>query len=223
MQAAQEEAAQQRRDAESLRGALQSQEGPWLAQVQQGVQHHVQGALKRALEAEQALDAAREAHETHTRALHAELQTATAAAQGAREQVLGLQAEVAQLRAAVARCVFLHSAYMTNRMHRAREEGRKEAEAACSARESTRREEWASMQHTVEALQDALQSAQARVAELQERQDALEQREAAAEQAASTLRARVAEERAINQRLMQRKEEIEWQLLQTLAAQRDGS
>lgn len=82
------------------------------------------------------------------------------------------------------------------------------------------------MQCTLGALQGALGAAQARVVELQGQQEALEERavvaETAAAKATATLQARVSEERAINQRLMQRKEEIEWQLLQALAAQRDA-
>lgn len=236
LQAAQDEAAQQRREADTLRGALQSQEGPWFAQVQQGVQHHVQGALRRALEAEQALDAARDAHAAQVEELQRRLQAATDEAQHATERVRCLEIEAALLREAAARFVYLLVLYTVSSIvwlrysntctHRARAEGLHEAEVACGAREAARHEEWAALQHTVGVVQTALEAAQARVAALQEERAGLEERAAAAEsaaaQAAAALQARVAEERAINQRLMQRKEEIEWQLLQALAAQRDG-
>lgn len=103
LQAAKDEATQQRREVETLRGALQSNEGPFFAQMQQGMQHHVQGALRRAFGAEQALDAARNAHAAQIKALEERLLEATDAAQEAAVRVQGLETEAAQLKEAAAR------------------------------------------------------------------------------------------------------------------------
>eukprot|EP00891_Asterochloris_glomerata_P005263 jgi/Astpho2/5263/e_gw1.00074.85.1_t len=207
------------RERDELKVALEQQQGPWFDEVRSGVESRVRAALQRG----QSLEAQLEAEvERHAEAL---------AEAGQRAQLLQQEVKAGHMHIARLQLDLSRAAEATAR---AEEEAAAQREAAsraevqaaeASAEHRVMSTRMLSMQRDLTAakvgaatncpLEEA--GAMAKVAGLVSRIKALHEQVKQAEECSIQLRHELATQQLVNEQLMQRKQEVEWQLMAAVA------
>ncbi|CAL8461789.1 g1320 [Coccomyxa elongata] len=211
VRAAEEEAAAGRKEREELRAALDEQRGPWFDEVRAGVQSKIAAAMERNEALEAQLESMAASHAKQLAALKDRCSTLEEHLTQAKKAAddMSAQCSAAELEAdrAAAQLKDFEASTKQDR------EIAVEKEAENRVLIATVR----SMQDECYACKESQRAAEGKVEDLQAQIAQLEQQLANAKGQVAAVRLGVESQKDINEQLMARKQEMEWQLMAALA------
>eukprot|EP00775_Hariotina_reticulata_P005126 gene5126-5366_t len=211
LRAAESTAAAATAEKDELLMALEEHKGPWLDEIHQGVEQRVKEALARAEHLERQQEQTAKQNAEQLAALQQQQSDLEAALQQERESLAALQQELsqAQTAAADARTAAEEASVLAAHAQAAADERAAELRVA---QESLR-----AMRGEVNEHWMSERTARAQLAELQMQLETDEEARVKLQKALQARADELATQRAVNQQLMLKKEEVEWQLMAAIA------